>query len=162
MTLEERQVTTPTVRLSDLFIEATQIAGETSWRAADYAEAIVRTGLPGLSQIPADLLPQSLDSYLYRSVDVEMADQNLPQRSIDSLRAWLRAYAAYVGTDAGYTEILDAATPGQGDKPKARTAAGYRDRLADLWLLDPLPAWPLPGTTNAATQLKTSPHPSPG
>lgn len=157
MTLEERQVVTPTVRLSELFTGSSQIAGKTEWRAADYAEAIVRTGLPGLSQIPLDLLPQALDSYIYRSVDVEMADQNLPQRSVDSLRAWLRSYAGYVSTDAGYNEILDAATPGQGDKPQARTAASYRDRLAGLWILDPLPAWALPGSASSASQLKTSP-----
>ena len=57
------------------------------------------------------------------------------------LLGWLRAYAAASGTTAAYNSILDAATPGDSDKPAKTTTIGYRDVLARLWLLDPLPGW---------------------
>ena len=60
--------------------------------------------------------------------------------------AWLRAYAAATSSTAGYSQILDAATPGQGDKPARSTADGYRRVLESLWLLDPVPAWELGGS----------------
>ena len=37
--------------------------------------------------------------------------------------------------------LLDAATPGQADKPARSTSIAYRDVLTQLWLLDPVPAW---------------------
>jgi len=57
------------------------------------------------------------------------------------LMRWLRSYAAATATDAGYTEILDGATAGDGDKPSKPTALAYRDALERLWLLDALPPW---------------------
>jgi predicted AAA+ superfamily ATPase len=39
---------------------------------------------------------------------------------------------------------LNAATPGEPDKPAKTTTMAYRDVLASLWLLDPIPAW-IPG-----------------
>lgn len=57
------------------------------------------------------------------------------------MRAWLTAYAAATATTAAYTVILDAATPGDGDKPTRQTVATYREILERLFLLDPLPAW---------------------
>lgn len=56
-------------------------------------------------------------------------------------RAWLAAYAAATATTASYNNILNAATPGDGDKPAKTTVIGYRDVLTGLWLLAPVPGW---------------------
>lgn len=58
-----------------------------------------------------------------------------------ALRAWLAAYAAATSTDAGYATILDAATPGDGDKPARQTADVYREHLTRIFILDPVEAW---------------------
>lgn len=58
-----------------------------------------------------------------------------------ALRAWLASYAAATSTTASYNKILDAATPGESEKPSRITIAGYREALQRMWLLDPLPAW---------------------
>ena len=44
-------------------------------------------------------------------------------------------------TSTTYSKILDAATPGDTDKPAKATTIGYREALARLWLLDPIPGW---------------------
>jgi len=87
------------------------------------------------------LLRGELDSYLRNAVDRDIPDQGLALRKPDVLLDWLRAYAAATAGTASYTEILDAATAGQADKPARSTTAAYRDVLQQLWLLDPLPAW---------------------
>lgn len=62
-------------------------------------------------------------------------------RRPEALRAWLAAYAAATSTDASYTAILNAATPGEGDKPARQTAEIYRQHLVRIFLLDPVEAW---------------------
>jgi predicted AAA+ superfamily ATPase len=54
---------------------------------------------------------------------------------------WLKAYAAATATSADYSKILDAATPGQRDKPARATVSVYQEHLERLFLLDPLEAW---------------------
>ena len=69
--------------------------------------------------------------------------------------AWLRAYASATSSTASYSQILDAATPGQGEKPARSTALAYREVLSSLWLLDPVPAWSASG--NVMTRLGQAP-----
>jgi uncharacterized protein len=57
------------------------------------------------------------------------------------------AYAAATASSASYNAVLDAATPGDAEKPAKTTTIAYRDVLTRLWLLDPLPGWlPTGGT----------------
>ena len=69
--------------------------------------------------------------------------------------AWLTAYAAATSTPASYTAILGAATAGETDKPSRAATQTYRDLLARIWVLDPVPGW----TTSLAplARLKTGP-----
>jgi len=52
---------------------------------------------------------------------------------------------------------LDAATPGQDDKPSKVTAMAYRDLLQRLWILDPVPAW-VPGSGHLARLAQSPKH----
>lgn len=96
-----------------------------------------------------------LDSYLRNAVDRDVPEQGLAVRKPEAMLGWLRAYAAATATSASYSQILDAATPGQADKPARSTSIAYRDVLTSLWLLDPVPAWTAGGST--LTRLGQSP-----
>ena len=74
-----------------------------------------------------------LDGYISRVVEHDFPDQGHLVRRPASLLGWLRAYAAAAGTTASYNSILDAATPGDSDKPAKTTTIGYRDVLTQLW-----------------------------
>jgi len=67
----------------------------------------------------------------------------------------MRAYAAAVSTTATFETILDAATSGQREKPAKSTTTAYRDVLARLWIIEPVPAW-LP-TRNHLAALAVAP-----
>lgn len=142
MTLSERGVCDPTVSLQALLTGARlPLDGMSAMRLGDYAEEIVASGFPGLRHIPARPLRFQLDSYIRNAVDRDVPEQGLAVRKPEAMLAWLRAYAAATSSTASYTHLLDAATPGQSDKPSRSTSIAYRDVLSQLWLLDPLPAW---------------------
>lgn len=142
MTLSERGVAEPTVSLRHLLSGGRgPLDGSCSLRLADYTEEILASGFPGLRGLTPRALKFQLDSYLRNAVDRDVPEQGLAVRKPESMLAWLRAYAAATSSTASYSSLLDAATPGQDDKPARSTSIAYRDVLTQLWLLDPVPAW---------------------
>jgi predicted AAA+ superfamily ATPase len=156
MTLSERGIGEPLVSLTDLLAGGRPaLAGQCELRLADYTGEILASGFPALRSVSPRTLRFQLDSYVRNAVDRDVPEQGLNVRKPDSLLAWLRAYASATSTTASYTQILNAATAGHVDKPARGTAIAYRDVLASLWLLDPVPAW-LP-TGSAMTRLGQTP-----
>ena len=156
MTLAERGVSQPTVSLAGLLSgHRESLTGSCGLRLADYVEEITASGFPAMRGLTGRPHRFQLDSYLHNAVDRDVPEQGLAVRKPDAMLNWLRAYAAASATTASYSQILDAATPGQGDKPARSTSIAYRDVLANLWLLDPVPAW-APGG-NALTRLGQTP-----
>lgn len=142
MTLSERGVASPAVSLRSLLSgRRGPLEGPCALRLADYADEIVASGMPALRSMTARARRFQVDSYLRNVVDHDVPEQGLAVRRPEAMLAWLRAYAAATATTASYSQILDAATPGQSDKPARPTAIAYRDVLTGLWLIDPLPAW---------------------
>jgi predicted AAA+ superfamily ATPase len=142
MSIAERALATPTVGLGDLLSgRRPQIGGSSALSVVDYAEEIVRSGFPAVRQLPPRARRAQLDGYLARIVERDFPEQGHLVRRPDTLRGWLAAYAAASATTTSYNAILDAATPGESNKPAKTTTTAYRDVLSQLWLLDPVPGW---------------------
>jgi predicted AAA+ superfamily ATPase len=142
MSLAERALTEPTVSLRELLTgRRPAVNGRTGLRLVDYAEEIVRSGFPAIRQLPPRARRAQLDGYLNRIVERDFPEQGHLVRRPDTLRGWLAAYAAATATTSSYNAILDAATPGETNKPAKTTTTVYRDVLSQLWLLDPVPGW---------------------
>lgn len=157
MTLTERGVTEPTISLRGLLSgDRPSLDGSCTLRLGDYAEEILASGFPGLRGLTPRAMKFQLDSYLRNAVDRDVPEQGLAVRKPEAMLAWLRAYAAATASTASYSHLLDAATPGQSDKPARSTSIAYRDVLTQLWLLDPVPAWRPPG--NALARLGQAPR----
>jgi predicted AAA+ superfamily ATPase len=156
MSLAERGLVSATVSMRDV-IAGTQppIAGESPVDLGGYANEIVRSGFPAIRQLGPRARRAQLDGYLARIVERDFPDQGHLVRRPATLRAWLAAYASATSTTSSYNVILDAATPGDGDKPAKSTTIAFRDVLTQLWLLDPVPGW-LPGR-NAFSRLSSAP-----
>lgn len=149
-----RVISEPTVSLGELLSgNRTSLHGTSDFRLSDYVDEILASGFPALRGLDPRALRFQLDSYLRNIVDRDVPEQGVRVRKPESLLAWLRAYAAATATTASYTEILNAATPGQADKPARSTSIAYRDVLTSLWLLDPIPAWiPSPNMLSRLTE----------
>lgn len=142
MAFSERGVSHPTVSLRALLAEPSRaIAGTSEVDIPIYTDEILRSGFPGIRDLPERARNLQLDSYVTRMVEHELPENGISVRRPAALRAWLAAYAAATATNAAYSTILDAATPGESDKPSRQTAAAYREHLQRIFVLDPLEAW---------------------
>lgn len=156
MSLAERMPDPSAVSLSDLLSGGKpRPDGSTEVTAPEYAEEIVRSGFPAIRTLSPRARRAQLDGYLARIVEHDFPEQGHTVRRPAMLRAWLTAYAAATATTASYSVILNAATPGDGEKPAKTTTIAYRDVLSQIWLLDPLPGW-LP-VRNRFTRLAQAP-----
>ena len=142
LAFSERGIEKPTVSVAALLAgEQSQITGNTRVDVGTYADEILRSGFPGIRDLPERARNMQLDSYVDRIVEHELPENGVVVRRPAALRAWLSAYAAATSTDAAYSTILDAATPGEGDKPVRQTADTYREHLTRVFVLDPIEAW---------------------
>jgi uncharacterized protein len=142
LSIAERGIAEPTVSLAKLLTGSQPtVSGSTEVGLAGYVEEILASGFPGIRELSERARAVQLDSYVSRIVERELPENGLNVRRPDALRAWLTAYAAATSTDAAYTKILDAATPGVVDKPSRATVDNYREHLARIFVLDPIPAW---------------------
>jgi predicted AAA+ superfamily ATPase len=142
MSFPERGVEEPTVSFADLVAGgAPAVAGRTEVGVSAYADEILASGFPAIRDAaPAARVPL-LDSYIDRVVDKHLPEAGAQVRRPAALRAWLAAYAAATASAASYGALLDAATPGAGDKPGRQAGAAYREHLERIWVVEPLPAW---------------------
>lgn len=160
LSLFERNLATPTVSLNHM-LRATHseglpsIHGSSSLNLTDYVRQIVASGFPGIRELPHRARQAQIRSYVDRIADVEFVEQGHRLAKPAALRAWMEAYSAATATTASYNAILDAATPGDADKPSRATTGQYREMLTRLFLLDPVPGW-VPAT-NALTRLAQAP-----
>ncbi|MFT3875956.1 MAG: DUF4143 domain-containing protein [Propioniciclava sp.] len=143
MALAERRLVSPTVGLTSLLAGAATIEGASPLVLPDYVEEALASGFPGIRRLSGRGRASQLASYVENIIYREFPEQGYQLRAPDTLRRWLRSYAAAAGTTASYAKILNAAMPGELN-PAKKTAAAYRDVLDSLWLLDSIPAW-MPG-----------------
>ena len=142
MALSERGLQQPSVSLRELLSGSRpSISGHSGVGLAAYTDEILRSGFPGIRDLPERARQIQIDSYISRVLERELPENGVTVRRPSSLRAWLSAYAAATSTDASFSKILDAATAGEDNKPSRNTVEGYRNHLARVFLLDPVPAW---------------------
>lgn len=142
LSLAERDLARPTVSIATLLSGARpDVEGRSDVGLADYLEALVSSGFPGFGGAEPRVVRAQLDGYLDRIVQRDLDELGVRVRRQDALRSWLIAYAAATSTTTSYTALLDAATPGDAEKPARSTVEGFRSALQALWLLDPLPGW---------------------
>ena len=112
MTLEERGVGEPAVSLTKPFGGRSRAASRANHVGLlRYVEEILASGFPAFRSLSGRARRFQHDFYLRNAVDRDMPEQGLAVRRPDALMAWLRAYAAATSSTAGYSQILDAATP---------------------------------------------------
>jgi uncharacterized protein len=142
MTLHERGVGDASVSLRELLAGSRPaIEGDSAIDLEGYATEICASGFPGLRGLSDRALRARLSGYVDRVVDTDIREAGVSIRHPATLKAWLTAYAAATATTASFERIRDGATAGQVDKPAKTTVIPYREALARLWILDPVPGW---------------------
>ncbi|MDR1265683.1 MAG: DUF4143 domain-containing protein [Propionibacteriaceae bacterium] len=158
MSLVERGLASPTVSLRALLTgDRPPVEGATEVDLPHYVDEILRSGFPAIRELPPSARAVQLDGYIARIVERELPENAVTVRRPAALRRWLAAYAAATSGNATYSAILDAATPGESDKPARQTVTGYREQLTRLFVLDPVEAW-IPAFAPLTRLTKTPQH----
>ncbi len=142
LAIGERGISEPTVSLKQLLSGAQPaITGQSPVDLGGYIDEILRSGFPGIRDLPGRVRDIQLDSYIARIVEHDLPENGVVVRRPEALRSWLAAYGAATATDASYSKILGAATAGEVDKPARGTVDSYREHLTRIFVLDSIPAW---------------------
>ena len=165
LSLEERGLDVPVVRIGDCLkgLKNTQSSfngsehAKTIINGKDYISEIFRSGFPDIWLSDKKTRKRKLRAYMQVILERELPEAGYVVRKPDALMLWMKAYAAATATNAQYKKILDAATPGESDKPSKDTTLRYRSMLTNLWLIDSIPMW-MPSQGSFARLKQTHKH----
>jgi uncharacterized protein len=142
LALSERKLGAFTVSLADLLTGSDpDIDGRTDLTLEGYTEEILRSGFPGIRELPGRARRAQLDGYVQRIVDRDFDEMGHRVRRPETLLRWLTAYAAATATTTSFEKIRNAASGGSADVPAKTTVLTYRDVLQRLWILESVPGW---------------------
>lgn len=138
-TVEERQMSEEYIRVSELFdlsdVEK-KVHGKTKQKISDYLDEIFKSGFPGIRNKPEKIRTLLLDSYIENIIEHEFSENGFVVKKPDSLLAWMRAYAASIGTTTAFQTIIDTAMANSDEAPSKPTATNYREALRTLYIID--------------------------
>lgn len=142
LSVAERQLESPTVRVGDLLSgSAPEVHGESEVRLRDYVHEIVASGFPQARQLSDRARRVWLDDYVERVITHDFTEQGHRIRQPELLRGWLRGYARAIASATTFTKIAASLDPGEPIGPAKTTSIAYRDVLSSLYLLDQVEAW---------------------
>lgn len=142
LSLAERKLAPALISLSDMMQGDVEVkTQQVHFLQHQYVKEILQSGFPGIRAITPDLQAEVLDGYIDNIIEKDFSETGIVIKSPESLRAWMRAYAAAEASTTSYESIMQAATPGQGTKPAKVTTMSYRDALTALWIMDPVEPW---------------------
>lgn len=135
--IEERNLSDSYIRIADLFnfdSKAT-VNGETDKTLVDYLDEIYRSGFPGIRNKPERIRKVLLKSYVTNIAEHEFEENGFKILNPHSLLAWMRIYAASIGTETKQRTLINAATASDAI-PSAPTVSKYREALEILDITD--------------------------
>jgi predicted AAA+ superfamily ATPase len=154
LSVAERGIESPTVRVSDLLNGSATIEGRTTITLAEYIREIVSSGFPAIRPLSGRARRSQLDGYIDRVIQRDFPEMGLKLRRPQLLRRWLGAYAAATSSTTSYN-LIGRSAVANGETPSRETTNSYREVLSHLWLLDQVPAWTT--SHNNFTKLAASP-----
>ena len=135
--IEERNLSDSYIRIEDLFnfdSKAT-VNGETDKTLVDYLDEIYRSGFPGIRNKPERIRKVLLKSYVTNIAEHEFEENGFKILNTQILLAWMRIYAASIGTETKQSTLINAATASDAI-PSAPTVSKYREALEILDITD--------------------------
>ena len=135
--IEERNLSDSYIRIEDLFnfdSKAT-VNGETDKTLVDYLDEIYRSGFPGIRNKSERIQKVLLKSYVTNIAEHEFEENGFKILNPHSLLAWMRIYAASIGTETKQSTLINAATASDAI-PSAPTVSKYREALEILDITD--------------------------
>jgi len=140
MSFAESNDSNNSVNFNDLFIKNTQIGGLGGVEISDYANLIVRGGMPVLIHETPEIAQEAMIDYVENIAYVDMRTLPSPPTP-ERVSALIRSLARNISTEASLEKL--AAETGFTDKSAMATSTvrKYLDQLSEIFVLEELPAW---------------------
>lgn len=135
--IEERNLSDSYIRIADLFNFGSKatVNGETDKTLVDYLDEIYRSGFPGIRNKSERIRKVLLKSYVTNIAEHEFEENGFKILNPHSLLAWMRIYAASIGTETKQSTLINAVTANDAI-PSAPTVSKYREALEILDITD--------------------------
>jgi len=137
--IEERKLSPKYIRISDIFSNDTSEIIRTNLNLQDYIDEIFKSGFPGIRNLSERATKIQLHSYIDNIINHEFEENGFKVLKPQSLKAWLKAYAAASSTTTNKTKILEAAMKDNVETITRQTANSYQEALSILYIVDELP-----------------------
>jgi predicted AAA+ superfamily ATPase len=140
MSLAESNESIKTVKLSDLFVKKTEIGGLGGVELTDYANLIVRGGMPALINETPEIAHEAMLDYVENIAYIDM--RNLPSPPTpERLAALIRSLSRNLSTEASLEKLATEAGFTEKNTMATSTVRKYLDQLTAIFVLEELPAW---------------------
>ena len=140
MSLAESNDSIKAINFSELFTKNTEIGGIGGAELTDYANLIVRGGMPALINETTEIAHEAMLDYVENIAYVDMRTLTSPPTP-ERIAALIRSLSRNISTEATLEKL--AAETGFSDKDAmaAATVRKYLDQLTEIFVLEELPAW---------------------
>jgi predicted AAA+ superfamily ATPase len=140
MSLAESNESINAVNFSDLFIKNREIGGLGGVELTDYANLIVRGGMPALITETPEVAHEAMIDYVENIAYVDMRNLPSPPTS-ERLAALLRSLSRNLATEASLEKLADETGFTDKNAMATSTVRKYLDQLTEIFVLEELPAW---------------------
>jgi predicted AAA+ superfamily ATPase len=140
MSLSESGNSTKSVPLRDCFEQGKQIGGLGGATIKDYAQFIVRGGMPALVNETVEIAHEAMLDYVENISFIDMQNLESPPTP-ERISALIRSLSRNISTEASLEKL--AAETGITEQPQmaASTVRKYLDQLSDIFILEELSSW---------------------
>ena len=140
MSLFESNNSIKTVNFSDLFSKNTEVAGLGGAELVDYANLIVRGGMPALVGETPEMAQEAMLDYVENIAYIDMRTLPAPPTP-ERVAALIRSLSRNISTEASLEKL--AVETGFTDKSPiaTNTVRKYLDQLSQIFVLEELHAW---------------------
>lgn len=140
-TVEERQMSEQKISIKQLFQQPETVTGQNGLNLGDYLDEIFKSGFPSMRELSDDLRQTQLNSYLRTIIERDFEENGIIIKQPQIILAWLRSFAAAIGTTTRQQKIVETFLAGSEEAPSRQTAQKYREALNLLFIIDEVPAF---------------------
>ena len=140
MSLTESKESIKAVYFSDLFINKSTIEGLGGVEIQDYANLIVRGGMPELVKETPEIAHEAMIDYVENIAYVDMRTLHAPPTP-ERMAALLRSLSRNISTEASLEKLATETGLNGNSAMATSTVRKYLDQLSEIFVLEELPAW---------------------
>lgn len=138
--VQERQMSQQYVSVTKLLDDSNyQATGFTDQKLDNYLDEIFRSGFPGIRNKSPKARELLIRDYVNNIIQHDFEENGFTVKEPETLRAWLKAFAASIGTTTSYKKIIDTALANNEQTPSRPTADFFREALKILYIIDDVP-----------------------